>query len=317
METRASYLLVGSFMLALMATSVVFVIWITGSKAEKPVRYFMQFSGSVTGLQVGSQVRFRGIPVGEVVTIDIVENKEKPDGPVAIEVVIDIREDTPIRESTRSVLEIQGITGVSFVQLVSEPGPSTLLKPSTKKNKVYIATKASSIEKIFKNFPELLAELTALASQGRKLLSDDNIDRIGNTFTNIDQFTKNIASESGDFSALIAEGRKALEAATPALNNLSEAADKFATTAPKLTAAADGVLSAADTVEDAAAELSVLVKTNQQPLADFAATGLYDISQFFVEARQLVAGLLRLSKKLERDPARFLFGDQQRGYDAR
>ena len=66
METRASYLLVGSFVLAIMAGAVVFVIWVTGTSAEKTVRYHMRFAGSVPGLQVGSQVRFRGIPVGEV-----------------------------------------------------------------------------------------------------------------------------------------------------------------------------------------------------------------------------------------------------------
>ena len=32
-------------------------------------------------------------------------------------------------------------------------------------------------------------------------------------------------------------------------------------------------------------------------------------------ARQLIAALQRLSQQLERDPARFLFGDQTRGFE--
>ena len=55
METRASYLLVGAFVLAIMAGALVFVIWLTGATAEKTVNYHMRFEGSVTGLQVGSQ----------------------------------------------------------------------------------------------------------------------------------------------------------------------------------------------------------------------------------------------------------------------
>jgi hypothetical protein len=33
------------------------------------------------------------------------------------------------------------------------------------------------------------------------------------------------------------------------------------------------------------------------------------------EARTLVASLTRLAYQLERDPARFLFGDQQKGFE--
>ena len=51
------------------------------------------------------------------------------------------------------------------------------------------------------------------------------------------------------------------------------------------------------------------------PLRGFADHGLHEFSQFVVEARQLVAALQRLSLQMERDPARFLFGDQTRGFD--
>lgn len=296
METRASYLLVGSFVLALMLSSVAFVVWMTGgSQAEKTLVYHMRFEGSVTGLQVGSQVRFRGIPVGQVKSIDIIEDETDPKKPISIEVAVEIKENIPLRENTRAVLEAQGITGVSFVQLVAEAeGSDARLAKPTKKQKVYVLTKPSSIEKIFKSFPELLAELTVLTVQAKKLLTDENIERITATLGNIETISANMAKDSDDITALFREGREVLEAATPAIVRFAKSASA---------------------IEDAAREIETMIKTNQQPIADFAATGLYDLSQFFVEARQLVQALSRISKKLDKDPARFLFGDpSSRGY---
>ncbi|MGE5146907.1 MAG: hypothetical protein ACM3N5_09165, partial [Candidatus Eiseniibacteriota bacterium] len=57
-----------------------------------------------------------------------------------------------------------------------------------------------------------------------------------------------------------------------------------------------------------------MVEENRRPLRDFSATGLYEFSLFISEARDLVKALTRISTRLEDDPARFLFGDSQKGY---
>lgn len=293
METRASYLLVGSFVLALMVGAVIFVIWITGTTTEQTERYYMRFSESVTGLQVGSQVRFRGIPVGEVASINIVENEKNPNLPIEIEVAADIKADTPIRENTRAVLEIQGITGVSYIQLTSEPGPSPRLRPTKETPKVYIPTKPSQLEKVFHNFPELLAEMTKLAIQGTKLLNDENLKKISQSLDNFESITSNMAKESKDITLFIKRGTEVLDKAGPAVDNVSQAARAM---------------------RDASREVETLIAANQQPIADFTSSGLYQLTQFLVEARQLVAAFMRISRKLENNPSRFFFGDELKGY---
>jgi phospholipid/cholesterol/gamma-HCH transport system substrate-binding protein len=64
-----------------------------------------------------------------------------------------------------------------------------------------------------------------------------------------------------------------------------------------------------------ASQLETLARETRAPVRSFADQGLYEFSQFVVEARQLVSALQRLTLQLERDPARFLFGDQTRGFD--
>ena len=69
METRASYILVGSFVLTLIAGLFGFTVWVAKiqfEEARQPYRIY--FTGSVTGLQTGSPVRYQGIPIGTVMS---------------------------------------------------------------------------------------------------------------------------------------------------------------------------------------------------------------------------------------------------------
>jgi phospholipid/cholesterol/gamma-HCH transport system substrate-binding protein len=63
-------------------------------------------------------------------------------------------------------------------------------------------------------------------------------------------------------------------------------------------------------------EISGLVKENREPLRNFSAGGLTELSSLVTDMREFVAHLDRLTAEIERDPARFLFGNQQQGYDA-
>ena len=59
METRASYVLVGTFVLGLVAAAVVFVLWMAGSGPTNKVSYHVILTGNVTGLAPGAAVRYR------------------------------------------------------------------------------------------------------------------------------------------------------------------------------------------------------------------------------------------------------------------
>ena len=89
----------------------------TGQVASVPIDrevdpYQIAFAGSVTGLQQGSQVRYRGVPVGRVADIRI-----DPQRVEWVLVTIEVERGTPIRQDTVASLEMQGVTGIAFVQL--------------------------------------------------------------------------------------------------------------------------------------------------------------------------------------------------------
>ncbi len=171
METRAHHLLIGSFMLAFLVAIVAFVLWLAKSEVDREVaRYNIFFHGSVAGLGVGGDVRFNGIKVGSVSQILI-----DRDDTSRVRVVVDVDADTPIKADSEATLQLQGITGVSFVQISpgSREAPVLPVVAGRDISKYpTIRSKASAIEALFEAAPDLV-------TRAAQVLSDDNLKNLG------------------------------------------------------------------------------------------------------------------------------------------
>src|SRR5436190_5807166 len=111
METRANYVLIGAFTLAVIAAAFGFVLWFQSlhtTKARSPLRVI--FEGPATGLRNGGSVNFNGIRVGEVVRV-------KLDNPRRVVALAMVENNAPIRKDTLVGLEFQGVTGVEAISL--------------------------------------------------------------------------------------------------------------------------------------------------------------------------------------------------------
>src|SRR3546814_8097456 len=71
-----------------------------------------------TTLFRSSPVRYRGVHVGEVLSVDL-----DPDRPTAIRVTLEVQERTPVRADSVATLELEGLTGGRYV-LPSGGSPS-------------------------------------------------------------------------------------------------------------------------------------------------------------------------------------------------
>ena len=70
MERKAHYALIGLFTFAVVAGAFGFIFWLHHSSGKKQaVQYRVIFDSSVSGLQVGGNVLFNGIRVGEVTNL--------------------------------------------------------------------------------------------------------------------------------------------------------------------------------------------------------------------------------------------------------
>jgi phospholipid/cholesterol/gamma-HCH transport system substrate-binding protein len=113
MERKAHYALIGLFTFAVVAGAFGFVFWLHHSSGKKQaVAYRVIFDSSVSGLQVGGNVLFNGIRVGEVTKLQL-----DPDKPSQVVAMLAVNKATPIRSDTKVGLEFQGLTGVAAVSL--------------------------------------------------------------------------------------------------------------------------------------------------------------------------------------------------------
>ena len=120
METKANYLMIGGFVLGVLALAFIFVFWMT-NLAGGGKRYFIVFDGSVAGLTTGSSVGFNGIKVGEVQSMQL-----DPADARKVQVLISVHADTPVRENSHASMQSLGLTGGTGIQISEGP----LIRPS-------------------------------------------------------------------------------------------------------------------------------------------------------------------------------------------
>jgi phospholipid/cholesterol/gamma-HCH transport system substrate-binding protein len=399
METRASYLIVGLFVIAGMLGLVFAAMWITGTRTDEALAlYDIYFDGSVAGLKPGNAVQYRGIPVGGVIDMKI-----DPENVERVLVVIEVAADAPIREDTEATLALQGITGLSYIQLTGGTQEAAALKAAPGQRRPVIKSRPSELAAIFEAAPEMLNRAIEVIAMLEKLLGPENQQRIGNILQNIENTTGALSNSSGDIDKLLSDGAGAVEDVrklTAVLAENTENIDSIlvegagtmkdvheltgtlagsADDLKKLIADGSGTMAnmrdltgglagstddiakmlnegarvmeelrlvtsrantmlaniegdvagvAKDTrvvlgsVKQAVASLAVaadgfakLLTENSDSLTNFSQTGLYEFSQLMAEARVLVSALSRLVEQIERDPARFLFGDKQQGVE--
>ena len=111
METKANYLMIGGFVLGVLALAFIFVFWMSNF-AGGGKRYYVVFDSSVAGLTTGSSVGFKGMRVGEVQSFSL-----DPEDARKVHVLISVRDDTPVRENSRATFQSMGLTGGSGVQI--------------------------------------------------------------------------------------------------------------------------------------------------------------------------------------------------------
>lgn len=324
METRASYILVGSFVLAFVAGAFAIVTWFAKTEFDrKPAQYHVYFTDSVTGLAIGSPVRYRGVAVGSVADIRI-----DPKNVERVRVTLEVATETPIKQDTVASLGLQGITGAAYVQLGGGTQESATLVAKEGDPLPVIAAKASGLERLLTKAPELFEKAFVLVERLSDLLDDSNRKAVADTLQNLHAVSQNLAASSGSFDQVLTEAGGAvtsLRAASERIEALANSmqdrvgplADSTRDTMAELKVAIAGIRDTARSFTEVAKLLDRMIAENREPLRDFSRRGLYELSQFIAESRLLVADLTRLTVQIERDPARFFFGDAQKGFEAK
>ena len=224
METRANYALIGLFTLVVFAGMLGFVYWFAAARNNgAKMSYRVVFTGSVSGLTRGSLVRFNGLRVGEVTTIDLV-----PNDPSRVMAVIEVDQKTPVKTDTRARLEYQGLTGQASVQLSGGTAAApALVSPDGARPVIY--ADRSDFQDILETVQRLATRTDGILARVEKVVSD-NEGSLGNTIRSVETFAKALADNSagvGAFLASIGETAQRISSLSTRLEALSTTAEEL------------------------------------------------------------------------------------------
>jgi len=257
---QASPALIGSFVLGGAALLVLFVLIIVGDSFFKEERkYVIYFEGTIYGLKIGSNVMFRGVPIGYVSDIDVLADFEDLEFTVPVTITIQpdsiraVADDKSYRapeeedisrlidSGLRATLASESlITGQLYVELDFHPETEIVFRgidddipeiPSIPSGIQEVIAKAQSfIAEIQQNLdvPKVMADITS-GIEGLDALI--NAPATQNLTSEVNQTLANIRSTLATVDSLAADLGDEVDPALKALIDALETAESVLTLA--------------------------------------------------------------------------------------
>ena len=299
MENKAHALAAGAFVLGLIAVLVGLVIWFTRDNTVRNV-YELSTREAVSGLQPQATVRYRGIAVGKVASIDF---DPKVKGNVRVRITVDER--VPLTTSSFATLSYQGVTGLAFIALDDKGGSNVVLKPDND-DPPRIPLKPSMLSQLQDRGEAILNQVDEVTRRANMLLGDANQKRAADAL-------ENIAAASASANILVKQldntvktGLNPALAALPATMNslkkaagdVSRVANNFNTTVGRLNAP-DGPVE----------RLSDGTKALAQAVDSFNSATLPRVNRVADDTSHAVRRLGRAADSINDTPQSLLFGN--------
>lgn len=275
MERDPHYARIGFFViLAFLAAVSFFFIISKYDFSERNNLYAIYFDGDVTGLRVNEEVRYQGIPVGKVRRISVPASRIGK-----VMVLVNISKPALIRENSVAIIEAQGLTGFTFVQIRGSTQNSPQLKLQEGNRYPIIQSRESNISSVVSEMPKILMKVNEIADNISRLLGPQAVADLQESFKNLKDITGDLNKNPKHMQTLI--------------KNMDEAATSFT---------------------KASKDLSVLIENNSQGLTQFQNEGLPAMTRLIKKSNDFVDNIDRLTRDLEGGPLNFLTKPSAHGY---
>lgn len=301
METKANYVLIGTFTILVTVFLLGFALWAAKFSSDATwQRYQVIFNEPVTGLTEGSSVQYNGISVGTVEQL-----KLDARDPRRVQALLKLEADAPIKIDTRAKMSQAGLTGSPFIQLTGGSPNAQLLRPRERNEIPVIQTEPSALQNIADTANKLVARLD-------EALSEENIQRISDTLENLRATTDAFSSQREDIKQMLVNARLASEDLRKTLDTTNGAITKVdREVIAKLPATMDKLDNAIASFESAGNNANALVAENRAPIRNFTRDGLQQVAPTLTELRSLMRDIKQITDRLDGNPAGYLLGREQ------
>lgn len=299
MEREANYTAVGAFVLLVAAMAVAFVYWYSDAREARTwARHEIYFEGSVSGLNVGSTVRYLGVDIGRVVALRIDKRSAS-----RVQVIVDIDESTPITPRTVAELSFLGVTGLLYIDLLGDAGKKTLADPVSSERYPVIRSVRSGFDVFLSGVPEVMARASDVAQRASRLLSDDNITALSGTIANLERASRGLPSTMREVDALATDLRSMARDLRVVAASLREVSDDAA---PRIRNTMQRVETVAGNLASTSAKLDAFLADNADDVKAFSREGLPEAARLLRESREAAVEVRELARSLREDPSRIV-----------
>ena len=179
MENRSHALLAGLFVLLLGACAVA-ALWWFGGKREPTNEYVVVTRKNISGLNLQAQVRYRGVRVGKVESIEL----DASDMETTL-IRISVARNIPVTHGTTAKLGFQGVTGIAHVLLEESGKDARPLLPGSGEDS-RIPMQNSLIEDFSEVGGQTLRKARDFLANASDVLSPENRQAISRTLANLE-----------------------------------------------------------------------------------------------------------------------------------
>ena len=114
-------------LLGLLLLAAFFFFTVGRSLLEKNDLYTIEYTESISGLNIGNAVKMSGVSIGQVKDLQFAK-----DDVGRILVTISVRKGIPIKEDAEAVVEVFGITGMKFIDILKGSNSAPRLEPGSR-----------------------------------------------------------------------------------------------------------------------------------------------------------------------------------------
>lgn len=208
MESRVNYMISGAFILFFSAALIGFVFWMNkyGYEKQEFDLYRVYLKESVSGLNVESPVKYKGVEVGSVSDIKI-----NPKNSEEIEIRLQIEKDTPIKENNLAVLGSKGITGIKYIEIIKDSCALDKESPLIQKNDEgyrVIRSGKSLFGKLEDSAMTITEKIDGVLMRVNTLLNEKNLRHFEKILENTEESTKYISQKRNEIDVIMAQFTK-------------------------------------------------------------------------------------------------------------
>lgn len=227
--TGAQRVRLGLFVLVGLALLTAALIAVVGKRMwTETIAFSVRYRESVSGLDVGSPVRYQGLRVGRVAAMRIA-----PDDPGAIEVDLSLDPGTVLYEGTEARLDQAGLTGLTYINLMPGDMRARIAPPGTR-----LVAGGSLTTRITGEAEVIRAKVEAGLDQGLALMSDQNRHRVERILDDTDVLIRNL-------DLTLAELRPQVQAAIAQVDDAARSFEQLGKQGQRTLRGADDTLVAA------------------------------------------------------------------------